>query len=700
MAGLLLVAAVNILLFPWIIGNAERQMQSATGEDTVGQSQVNILYHGAYVLYAEQKDAANELGTNLFTQGKDGNGAYQPCDYLAEWSDEFEQYRSALDYYATDGEHTATNTDADLAGLLSEGASETDSVSDGYAGVVVLTFDADGVISVSVVKSENYASDTIIKAFIQADHGNEIRSEAAQWGYTFVPVSDFCVVYGFSADFAESSLSGYYEEIEEYSDALRYGGANSVYFISLAVVVAFAFVMTEKRIWKTEKAEDCFLKGRFMELGVCGLAYVFMAQGYDYLSFISELPKRTGTMLEWWKSVQTWEILRTSILVFAYYGVVFASVLAIRPLFSVGPGEYIRRYSFLYQIFPWIKEKWRGFCGEVHHIDFGDKTVKLLLKIVLINFAVLAVFVCMWAFGLIGLAVYSVALFFILKRYYEKIAADYRTLMKATSRIADGDLDAVITEDIGVFEPFKAELAKIRTGFKKAVDEEVKSQRMKTELITNVSHDLKTPLTAITTYVALLKNEDLTDEERRAYIGTLEKKALRLKVLIEDLFEVSKATSNNITLNLMDVDVVNLLKQVSIEHAEAFGAQNLQVKWDVPDEKVVLRLDNQKTYRIFENLFVNVQKYAMPGSRVYLSVGRRDGEVVVTMKNMSQAELFVRGDELTERFVRGDSSRGTEGSGLGLAIAKSFTEAQKGTFAVSVDGDLFKVVITWKSATE
>ena len=170
-------------------------------------------------------------------------------------------------------------------------------------------------------------------------------------------------------------------------------------------------------------------------------------------------------------------------------------------------------------------------------------------------------------------------------------------------------MSTMITEDIGVFEPFKEQLTEIRTGFKKTVDEEVKSQRMKTELITNVSHDLKTPLTAITTYVELLKKEDITEEERKSYIETLEKKSLRLKVLIEDLFEVSKATTNNITLNLMDVDVVNLMKQVSVEHADKFEQMGLQLRWNVPEEKIILKLDNQKTYRIFENLFFFLRNF-------------------------------------------------------------------------------------------
>lgn len=253
-----------------------------------------------------------------------------------------------------------------------------------------------------------------------------------------------------------------------------------------------------------------------------------------------------------------------------------------------------------------------------------------------------------------------------------------------------------------MFDAFKAELEQVRTGFKKAVDEEVKSQRMKTELITNVSHDLKTPLTAIRTYIELLKKEDITEEERRSYIETLENKSMRLAVLIEDLFEVSKATSNNITLHPVEVDVVNLLKQVSIEHADAYEKRGLEVRWSVPEEKVLAQLDPQKTYRIFENLFGNIQKYAMEKSRVYVQVERinsrgenhvKPDQVEITIKNMSAEELHVASEELTERFVRGDASRNTEGSGLGLAIAKSFTEAQHGTLKIAVDGDLFKVVI-------
>ena len=268
------------------------------------------------------------------------------------------------------------------------------------------------------------------------------------------------------------------------------------------------------------------------------------------------------------------------------------------------------------------------------------------------------------AVGSTSIIIYFVFCF--IKKYYDRIGRDYQALLRSVSRMADGDLDTEITEDLGIYEPMKVELSRVRDGFKKAVDEEVKSQLMKTDLITNVSHDLKTPLTAITTYVELLKKEDITEEERRSYIETLDKKSQRLKILIEDLFEVSKATSNNIVLHPMEVDVVNLLKQVAVEHTERFAAKGLTLRWDVPEEKVIVVLDNQKTFRIFENLFVNIQKYAMPQSRVYVQV-HTSGEapekfVEITIKNMSATELNFDPEEITERFVRGDTSRGTEGS--------------------------------------
>ena len=239
------------------------------------------------------------------------------------------------------------------------------------------------------------------------------------------------------------------------------------------------------------------------------------------------------------------------------------------------------------------------------------------------------------------------------------------------------------------------ELNNIQKGFKAAVEEEVKSQRMKTELISNVSHDLKTPLTSIIAYVDLLKGEE-EEEKRKAYLETLERKSQRLKHLIEDLFEVSKATTGNINLNIMDVDISYLMKQVVLELDDKINEVGLDMRLSLPEEKVILSLDGQRTYRVFENLIINVVKYALPNSRVYIDIKEGRENVDIIIKNISADEITFNINEISDRFVRGDKSRNTEGSGLGLAIVKSFVELQGGKFNIEVDGDLFKAIISFK----
>lgn len=687
--GLLLAVGVNVSLFPLMIRNAEQKSaQLFSSSENVNTEYIDTLYQGAYVLYTEIKNEPSENRTEPFVGEESG---YDDYDYISEWSSSFEGVRSETDYYATDGAKKEVNTNAPLYEVLEPDFRIDDDKEqwNSYESVFVLDFDEDGNLSVDVKKDGTVSADTLIKSLLQADRYNEIRTYAVDNDTTFVPVKNFQVVYGIPKDSTNLAYEDYYTS-DYYLVAS--GGGDAAYFITLLVIAAFACFMCSRRVWKNEKMPDYLPKWRYMEAGIFGLMMSF-AMCDIYIDTVCDFPY-TGK--SGYANVNVWSVLKTGGILWIVFAVAFVSVVCIYPVFSVGLKEYIRQYSFIYQIFPWIRKKWDQFTDEVNHIDFSDKTTKTILKIVVINFLVLAVLMCMWMFGIVGLVIYSLVLFYLMKKYYDRIKKDYDVLMRGVQRIAEGDLDTMITEDIGVFEPFKEQLTEIRTGFKKAVDEEVKSQRMKTELITNVSHDLKTPLTAITTYVELLKKEDITEEERKSYIETLEKKSLRLKVLIEDLFEVSKATTNNITLNLMDVDVVNLMKQVSVEHADKFEQMGLQLRWNVPEEKIILKLDNQKTYRIFENLFVNIQKYAMPNSRVYIDVEKSEGNVTITMRNMSAVELNVRGDELTERFVRGDASRNTEGSGLGLAIARSFTEAQKGSLNISVDGDLFKVVILWK----
>ena len=234
----------------------------------------------------------------------------------------------------------------------------------------------------------------------------------------------------------------------------------------------------------------------------------------------------------------------------------------------------------------------------------------------------------------------------------------------------------------------------IRDGLRKSIESEMKSENMKTELITNVSHDLKTPLTSIINYIDLLKRENIESETAKDYINILDKKSQRLKVLIDDLFEASKATSGAMELNITKIDIVQLLKQSLGENDERFKNSNLSVKLDIPDTKIFINGDGQRLYRVFENLISNIVKYSLSNTRLYIQMYVDDeNKVVIIMRNISAYELDFCANEITNRFKRGDSSRSTEGSGLGLAIAKSIVELHGGKFNIEVDGDLFKSII-------
>lgn len=377
------------------------------------------------------------------------------------------------------------------------------------------------------------------------------------------------------------------------------------------------------------------------------------------------------------------------------YSAVFFFVLVIKYVFNVGVIDYIKERTIFGMVIMLCVRIIKRTLDEITKVDLREKNNKLIIKLLAINAVILLIITSIWFFGIPVVILYSVILFFIIRKYVDKISEKYSKLREVTSKIAEGNLDVKIEEDLGLFEPFKGDLEKIQCGFKKAVDKEVKSQRMKTDLISNVSHDLKTPLTAIITYADLLKDENLSDEKRKQYIETLDRKAQRLQVLIENLFEVSKATSGNITLNIENIDIVSLMKQTLFELEDKLEEASLLVRKNMPKERVILPLDSQRTFRVFENLIINITKYAMPNTRVFIDIIENEDDVAIIMKNMAAEEITFNVDTIAERFVRGDESRNAEGSGLGLAIAKSFVELQGGTFNISVDGDLFKVKIVF-----
>lgn len=347
----------------------------------------------------------------------------------------------------------------------------------------------------------------------------------------------------------------------------------------------------------------------------------------------------------------------------------------------------------------WLIKKIKILINYVTHFDINDSINKTVLKIIISNLLVILIIQYFFNFGILGIVLtfaYTILLFNLLKNKLTEIKNDYLILSNAVKRISNGDFDVEINQDIGLFNSLGKEFTDIKNGFEKAVSEEVKSQSMKTELISNVSHDLKTPLTSIITYIDLLKDENLSDDKRNEYIDTLDRNSLRLKNLIDDLFEVSKVNSGNVQLNIVDVDIVALIQQAKFELSDQFNNKNLIFKTNYPNEKIILSLDSLKTYRIFENLLINISKYALANTRVYIDIIDHGNEIEISFKNISADEIMVGEDKLVERFVQGDTSRNTSGSGLGLAIAKSFTEVQKGTFKIAIDGDLFKAIVTFK----
>lgn len=271
-------------------------------------------------------------------------------------------------------------------------------------------------------------------------------------------------------------------------------------------------------------------------------------------------------------------------------------------------------------------------------------------------------------------------------------------ILTGLKKITDGDLQYKIPLEklTGEQKTIAEYINRIGDGLDAAVENSVKNERMKTELITNVSHDIKTPLTSIINYIDLLKREHPTDPKICGYLDILEEKAQRLKNLTEDVVEASKASTGNISLEMADLNFVELVHQVIGEFEERFREKNLSLMVHFEEEEAIICADGRRMWRVLENVFGNVSKYAMENTRVYAEIRVRGPRVVFSLKNISALPLNISADELTERFIRGDVSRNTEGSGLGLSIAKSLTELQGGEFRLYLDGDLFKVTIIFQ----
>ena len=346
----------------------------------------------------------------------------------------------------------------------------------------------------------------------------------------------------------------------------------------------------------------------------------------------------------------------------------------------------------IYRIYRWIKKQLnKTFRDDKHNkIKTSRKIIILYVLFILTSLILAGVGSFLAVILLLVLWIWTL---YKLLEYNKRI----NKIQTALQDIYEGKSDVHLNEEelTGVLKSMAKYINDIAGGFSNAIEQSLKSERLKTELITNVSHDIKTPLTSIINYVDLLKKEDINNATIEQYIAILDKKSQRLKKLIEDLVEASKVSSGNVKLNLETINLKELINQAIGEFEDKFQSKGLKIDLDVTKEDVRIQADNRYMYRIIDNLFSNISKYAMENTRVYINLQKTQKEIKLEIKNISATRLNISAEELMQRFVRGDKSRYTEGSGLGLSIAESLTEIQGGTFKISIDGDLFKVTLRW-----
>lgn len=644
---------------------------------------------------------SNELSpSQIFLPGSDNiynqipaNQTFQPIfkarlDHLVQgWQSDFVSGNAGIDKMEYEVLHTETHetlkqSKQGLERLFGFGLFNETDLPEQYAFYALVSFNAAGTMTIPVW----YGTDTKLRDQLLLNHINR-QAFLNEWGaisaetkngiQSIRPPADFQIAYGLPRETygSPSNLKWMYV------DAMGAAGFPILYGIAIAFgallgLLPLKSMRRTRTVWGIEKESGTIGIRLPLEVWVIGVTVMILSYGvfakFNYEFYASSWGNFTTAIAAW-------------VLVLTFWCGLFAFLSeATRDGFA----KSLKQRSLIVRLSIWL-----------HTFDPADRSDRSLIKVTAAHFLILAAIVSsavwIWFYALIPLAVYLLVLLYLFKKQKDRLRQDYARLFDSVRAMAQGNLGIEIDGRMGMFDPLKQELQKVREGFKHALDEETKSQRSKSELVTNVSHDLKTPVTAILTYVNLLQQADLTEEDRKAYIEVLSGKSQRLSRLIEDLFEYTRASSGNTEIAPVSVDLAELLKQAHIELEDKLTEAGVQLRFRLPDHKVIVPLDSEKAFRVFENLYLNIAKYAAPGSRAHIELTELEHEVVVSFKNVSAAELDFKADEITERFVRGDRSRHTEGSGLGLAIVKSLVELQGGTFDLQLDGDLFKAVIRW-----
>lgn len=600
-----------------------------------------------------------------------------------------------LYYFAMVHETKEKIGDESLESLLM--SSTNSQVEEQYQYYVILEYDAVGNLKVNqlsgadFMKHSKYDSLVIdpkqkVKGYLE-----DIKLLQNYDNIPVHPIKNMTIVY------AVPKVLLHYDEISRSQEYYSYWGIQEALIPISLMVIGLVFIFScfiPVKVISKSKLVNCILSWPVETLLLTAtLPFAIFIEMLPSLVF-STLNSEFTDLLHIYMTYDMVDISMMILNIFVWFlalAWIYVLCLYVKNLFKQGWKVTFTESCWTYRGCRFLFRKLRKFLK----VDLKEKNTKKLFFLVGIQCILLSLFCLGWFFGIIGVFIYSIVLYVLLRKYLMKTQKDYVQLFEMTEQLAEGNLEVEIDEDLGIFNAFKEEVMHIQGGFKKAVEAEVRSQRMKTDLIANVSHDLKTPLTSIITYTDLLKDEDLDKEKRAQYLETLDQKAQRLKILIEDLFEMSKASSGNITMNLQEVEVISLMKQTLLELEDKIDAANLMIRRNFPEHKVLLMLDSERTFRVFDNLILNMTKYAMPHTRAYIDIVDLEQSVQIIFRNMSANEINVDVDELTERFVRGDQARHTEGSGLGLAIAKSFVELQGGTLDIHIDGDLFKVILTF-----
>lgn len=350
-------------------------------------------------------------------------------------------------------------------------------------------------------------------------------------------------------------------------------------------------------------------------------------------------------------------------------------------------------HTFLY----WMFKKLKKIGGLVKHIFKNLATVYKAVLVIAVFWVFTLIFMGLNAYENDNLIIGFIAIAAIASIVIVLAAIAFQRVKVGGEKIVNGDLENKIDTSymFGDIKDFAESLNNINQGLQNAIDDKMRSERFKTELITNVSHDIKTPLTSIVNYVDLIKKENCDNQKINQYIEVLDRQSNRLKKLIEDLVEASKASTGNLSVELTKCNLSVLINQAVGEFSEKLEAKNLQVVQSIENQELYIMADGKRLWRVFDNLLNNICKYAMSGTRVYIDLICENNKAIITFRNISEQPINLSSEELTERFVRGDRSRNTEGSGLGLSIAKSLTELQNGYFEISTDGDLFKAKLTF-----